>query len=211
MNRSTGLWTNAQPQRPWPDSGPADPCGPGERCRCAPPVQDPLDPYTQRVVAFLVLGGIGIALLLVSLLVGEFLDGVFDGVGGDWLSGAAVAGFLGAFGFAGALAFGATQSTALAIVVGIVAGVLIGVGVGVLTSKLREDDGSTVRTSALVGSSGTVISEVPAGTGYGEVSVVASGHITKLNARSTEALPAGTAITIAAVLSPTSVAVERRA
>jgi len=164
------------------------------------------------VGAFLVIGGIGIALLLVSLLIGEFLDGVFDGVGGDWLSGAAVAGFLGAFGFAGALARNASGSTGVGIAVGIAAGLVIGAAVGVITAKLQaENDDSTVRTSELVGRSGTVISDVPAGSGYGEVSVTASGHITKLNARSVEALPAGTAITVAAVLSPTSVSVERRA
>lgn len=164
------------------------------------------------MIAFLVIGGIGVALLLVSLLVGEFLDGVFEGLGGDWLSGAAVAGFLGAFGFAGSLAFSASSSTVIAIMVGIAAGVVIGAGVGILTAKLREDDDtSTVRSANLVGMHGNVVSEVPAGSGYGEVSVVASGHITKLNARSTEALPAGTAVTISAVLSPTSVTVERRA
>lgn len=164
------------------------------------------------MIAFLVIGGIGVALLLVSLLVGEFLDGVFESIGGDWLSGAAVAGFLGAFGFAGALAFNASSSSLIAIVVGIAAGVLMGLGVGILTAKLGEDDDtSTVRSANLVGVHGTVISDVPAGSGYGEVSVVASGHITKLNARAVEALPAGTAVTIAAVLSPTSVSVERRA
>lgn len=163
------------------------------------------------MVAFLVIGGLGVVLLLVSLLIGEFLDGMFDGVGGEWFSGAAVAGFLGAFGFAGALAFNASSSTVVGIAVGIAAGLAIGVGVGVLTARLRtDDDTTTVRSANLVGVHGTVIFDVPAAAGYGEVSVVVAGHITKLNARSVEALPAGTAITVAAVLSPTSVSVERR-
>lgn len=164
------------------------------------------------MVAFLLIGGLGIVLLLVSLLIGEFLDGMFDGIGGEWFSGAAVAGFLGAFGFAGALADNASSSTAVGIVVGILAGVAIGAGVGVLTARLRaDDDTSTVRSTNMVGVHGTVIFAVPAeAAGYGEVSVVVAGHITKLNARSAEALPAGTAITVSAVLSPTSVSVERR-
>ena len=164
------------------------------------------------MVAFLVIGGLGIVLLLVSLLIGEFLDGMFDGVGGEWFSGAAVAGFLGAFGFAGALAYNASSSTVVAIVTGILAGLVIGAGVGVLTARLRsDDDTTTVRSANMVGVHGTVISDVPAAAaGYGEVSIVVAGHITKLNARSVDALPAGTAITVAAVLSPTSVSVERR-
>ena len=46
--------------------------------------------------------------------------------------------------------------------------------------------------------------------GYGEVSVVVAGHITKLNARAGTALPAGTPVTITAVLSATSVQVAPR-
>ena len=163
------------------------------------------------MVGFLVIGGVGIALLLVSLLIGEFLDGVFDGVGGEWFSGAALAGFLGAFGFAGALAVSASSSSLVGVVVGILAGLVIGAGVGVLTARLRaDDDTTTVRSANMIGVHGTVIFAVPPGAGYGEVSVVVAGHITKLNAQSAEALPAGTAITVAAVLSPTAVSVERR-
>ena len=46
--------------------------------------------------------------------------------------------------------------------------------------------------------------------GYGEVSLVVAGHLTKLNARAPEALPAGTPVLITGVLSPTSVSVEAR-
>lgn len=163
------------------------------------------------MVAFLVIGGLGIVLLLLSLLVGEFLEHVFAGIGNDWISGAALAGFLGAFGFGGALAYTASSSTPVAVVVGILAGLVIGAGVGWLTRRLREDDdSSTVRSANLIGVHGTVVSAVPGSDGYGEVSVVVSGHITKLNARAAEALPSGTAVTVAAVLSPTSVSVERK-
>ena len=52
------------------------------------------------MATFLVIAGIGLLLLVVSLVAGELLDGVLEGFGGDWLSGAAIAGFLAAFGSA---------------------------------------------------------------------------------------------------------------
>lgn len=161
------------------------------------------------MTAFLVVGAIGVVLLVASLFVGDHVDGMLD-VGGDWFSGAALAGFLGALGFVGALAYGATGSTTVGIAVGVLAGVAIGALVGWAMARLKnDDDGSTVRSSELVWREGTVVSAIP-GEGYGEVSVVIAGHLTKLNARAPEALPAGTPIIVTGVLSPTSVSVESR-
>jgi membrane protein implicated in regulation of membrane protease activity len=159
---------------------------------------------------YLVVGGIGVALLVFSLVVGELFDGLFDAFGSDLLSGASVAAFLGTLGFVGALVFGSTQSHGWATGAGLLAGVLVGAGAGWLSSALsRDDDSSTVRSSSLAGRDATVVSAVPA-EGYGEVSVVVAGHITKLNARAGTALPAGTPVTITAVLSATSVQVAPR-
>jgi len=161
------------------------------------------------VTGFLVIGAVGVVLLLVSLVLGDIVDGALD-FGGDLLSGSALAGFLGAFGFAGALALDATDSTGAAVTVGLVAGVVIGGGVGFVSSRLqRGGDGANVRTSDLVGRDATVVSAIPA-EGYGEVSMIASGHITKLNARAPGGLTSGTPVRITAVLSATSVAVEPR-
>ena len=66
-----------------------------------------------------------------------------------------------------------------------------------------------MRSGDLPGRVGTVISAIPEG-GFGEVSVMVAGHITKLNARAATALPAGTPVTVRAVLSATSVMVEPR-
>lgn len=160
------------------------------------------------MLAFMIIGGIGIALLLVSLVLGDLLDGAFEGVGGDLFSGAALAGFLGAFGFAGVLSLTVKDDVVVAIVVGLVVGLLIGALVGWVTLKLKEGgDEANVRTTSLVGRPATLINAIPEG-GYGEVSMVASGHITKLNARAQQPLPAGTPVTITAVLSATSVQVE---
>ncbi len=159
---------------------------------------------------YLVIGGIGVALLLVSLVVGEIFEGLFDALGGDLVSGASLAAFLGALGFVGALTYGGTGSHGWATAAGLGAGVVIGAGAGFLTRTLNRDgDGSTVRSSALAGRDATVVSAVP-DDGYGEISIVVAGHLTKLNARAGEALPAGTPVTITAVLSPTSVLVARR-
>lgn len=162
------------------------------------------------MTAFLVIGVIGILLLVVSLVIGEVFDGVLDAVGGDLVSGASVAAFLGAFGFGGALVLGATESSGAAIGAGLGVGVVVGGLAGWLTMALRRGgDDSTVRSSSLVGRTGSVVSAIPA-QGYGDVSVVVAGHITKLNARSDEALAAGTPVTVTSILSPTAVHVARR-
>lgn len=162
------------------------------------------------MVAFMVVGGIGLLLLAVSFVAGELLDGVLDGLGGDWLSGAAIAGFLAAFGFGGALALNAGTGTGLAAAVGVAAGATAGGFAGWLTTTLSRDGGDAgIRSADLTGREGTVISAVPA-DGYGEVTVTVTGHLTKLNARAEEPLAVGTPVRVTAVLSPTAVQVARR-
>lgn len=162
------------------------------------------------MTTFLIIGAVGVLLLLASVVLGEIFDGLFDAIGSDVISGASVAVFLGAFGFAGALILGATDNTGAAVGGGLVAGVAFGAGAGYLTKKLREGgDESNVRTSTLAGRDAVVVSEIPE-NGYGEVSITVAGHITKLNARADEALRGGTPVTITAVLSATSVHVARR-
>ncbi len=162
------------------------------------------------MTAFLVIGALGVVLLIVSLAVGEIFEGVFDALGGDLLSGASVAAFLGTLGFVGALVLDATGRTGWAVAAGLAAGIVVGALAGWLTMSLtRGGDDSTVRSGSLVGREATIVNAVPA-DGYGEISVVAAGHITKLNARSDQPLPAGTPVTITAVLSATSVQVSVR-
>ena len=161
-------------------------------------------------VTMLAIGGVGIVLLLVSFVLGDLVDGIFDGVGPDGLSGLAVAGFLAAFGFVGALVLDAGASSPVAIVAGLLAGAAAGAGAGYASTKLMQGgDEDTVRSAGLVGLPGNVVEAVPE-NGLGVVSVVASGHITRLNARADEPLPAGSAIVVTGVLSPTSVTVSRR-
>lgn len=160
------------------------------------------------MTAFLIIGSIGVVLLIVSLILGDVFEGAFQGLGGDFFTGAAAAGFLGAFGFVAALVYGGTESMVISIVSGLVAGFAIGAAAGWLTNRLRRGgDEANVRTSSLVGRTATVMNAIP-DVGYGEISIVASGHITKLNARASGPVPAGSTVVITGVLSATAVLVE---
>jgi hypothetical protein len=162
------------------------------------------------MATFLIIGVVGVVLLLASVVLGEVFDGIFDAIGSDVISGASIAVFLGAFGFAGALILGATDNTGIAVGGGVVAGLAFGAGAGWFTAKLRQGgDESNVRTSSLSGRDAVVVSEIP-DNGYGEVSVTVAGHITKLNARADGPMRAGTPVTITAVLSATAVHVGPR-
>lgn len=163
------------------------------------------------MLAFLVIGGLGVILLLLALVVGDVFSGALDvfGGGADWMFGA-VAGFLGAFGFAGAIVLGLTDRLSVAVLTGLVAGAVVGAIAAAAARYLqRGGDEATVRSAALVGLNGIVVNDIP-DQGYGEISVVVAGHLTKLNARCPEPLAAGSPVIVDAVLSPTSVSVVPR-
>lgn len=162
------------------------------------------------MTTFLVIGGVGLLLLVATLLLGDLVDGLVDGFGPDWLSGTAVAAFLAAVGFGGALAVQAGLGTGAASAVGVGAGAGAGVLVGLLTRSLTRDGaGSTPTSASLVGADATVVSDVPA-DGYGTVALVVAGHPTRLNARTAGDLPlrTGSVVRVSAVLSASAVQVE---
>ena len=66
----------------------------------------------------------------------SLVDGFVDGFGPDWLSGTALAAFLAALGFGGALALQLGASQPAAIGAGVAAGAVAGVLAGVLTRRL---------------------------------------------------------------------------
>ena len=160
---------------------------------------------------YLVVGGIGVALLVFSLVVGELFDGLFD-----------------AFGWRPALRRLARrlprhprlrrragvrqhrQSHGVGHGAGLLAGVLVGAGAGWLSSAAEPRRRRLHRARRRAWPARRHRRQRRAREGYGEVSVVVAGHITKLNARAAEPLPAGTPVTITAVLSATSVQVARR-
>jgi membrane protein implicated in regulation of membrane protease activity len=161
-----------------------------------------------NVTVFLLLGALGVVLLLVALVLGDVLDGAFEGLSAGFFSTEALAGFLGALGFGGAIALGTTGSTTLAVVIGLVLGVLLGAAAA-KASRFLHGTGETdaVRTSDMVEKIGRVVDAIPE-SGFGTVSISVGGHITRLNARSSVAVPAGTQVSVTQVISPTAVQVE---
>ncbi|MCX4846889.1 hypothetical protein [Streptomyces sp. NBC_00893] len=162
---------------------------------------------------FLGLGIAGIVLLVLSLifdgvlegLFGGVLDGLFDGL----LSLPVIAGFLSMLGFGGAIVLGTTGAGT---VVATAAGVLAGLVAAWLTWKLsralmRDQTSVTPRNDDLVGTSGSVVTAIPA-DGYGEVLLQLAGQHVKLAAKSAAPVARGTEIWVEAALSSTSVAVR---
>lgn len=164
------------------------------------------------MTAFLVIGGIGIALLLMALLAGEVLDGFLEidsiaALDSDVFSTAGIAGLLGGFGFGGAIGLGMTGLMVVGIVVGLLVGVVLAWGAGKLTGLLRRQESEPVPTTgSLVGLAASVVTAIPE-DGYGQIRLSSQGHTHTLNARSTQAVPSGQQVWIAQVLSATSVSV----
>jgi membrane protein implicated in regulation of membrane protease activity len=167
-----------------------------------------VDPVT---LAFLVIGGIGVAILAVSLLVGD-LSGIGHPDAGGAFSVASVAGFVGAFGFAGAIADvlvpGRTTGLLAGVVVGLLAAVptaWFAVRLGRWAMSMRTDP--TPTSADLVGTTGVVVTPIPV-DGYGEVRVTLAGQPVKLYAKADHPLPRGAHVFVIATPSPTSVFVE---
>lgn len=114
------------------------------------------------LTAFLVIGGVGLALLVISLIVGEVHGALFDWIDNDLFSGAVVAAFLSALGFVGALVEGTSGNSTTATVAGVGAGVGMGYAARALTRSLQSGEGdTTVRSDALVGRQGHVVEAIP--------------------------------------------------
>lgn len=164
------------------------------------------------MTAFLIIGALGLVIVVVSLLFGDLLDGVFEfanfDVADGWLSTPVLGAFLSAFGFGGALLLRGLELSLLGATAG---GVLAGVALGGVTmafvrALMNMPTDATPRTGDLVGSLATVITRIPEG-GLGEVTLTAAGQRMKLSARSDTPIASGTTVVIVDVTSPTSVVV----
>ncbi|WP_336032383.1 NfeD family protein [Geodermatophilus sp. FMUSA9-8] len=161
--------------------------------------------------AFLVVGGIGVALLVLSLVAGEIAHlGAADADGPVSLE--VVAALLGGVGFGGAAAvallpedLSTAPTVALALLVGAVAALPLAWGAYRLSRALRDmPTTETLTRDHLAGAQGVVVSAVPAG-GYGEVRLQLAGQGLKYTARSDVPLPAGTPVYVVEALSETAV------
>ncbi|MFB7835807.1 MULTISPECIES: hypothetical protein [unclassified Streptomyces] len=159
--------------------------------------------------------GFGIAGLIVLALSLVF-DGVLESVGGGldgfldgFLSLPVIAGFVSALGFTGALATGAAGAGAIvATLTGIAAGALAGWATWRFSrALLRDGDAPAPRGEDLTGTSGAVVTAIPAG-GYGEVLLYLAGQPVKYAAKAAAPVERGAEVWVESVLSATSVAVR---
>ncbi len=156
---------------------------------------------------FLIVGLAGLALLTVSLVVGDVFDGVLDALAGDVFSSAVIGGFLAAFGFGAALVDGLNGPLPLTLVVGAVAGLAAAWFASWLTRLIRGGGSdAAVSTADTLGREAQVVTGIPA-QGYGVVRVRVGGHALQLNARAELPIEPGTEVFVTGVLSPTAVAV----
>lgn len=162
---------------------------------------------------FLGLGVAGLVLLLLSLIFDGVLEGVLDGVLDGMFDGLlslpVIAGFVSMLGFGGAIVLGTTDLGATGATA---AGVGAGVAAGWLTWRftralMGDQEDAAPRGDDLVGSSGSVVTPIPA-EGYGEVLVYLAGQPLKLAAKSPVPVARGVEVWVESALSATSVAVR---
>ncbi|MFH9134691.1 NfeD family protein [Streptomyces sp. NPDC017524] len=158
---------------------------------------------------FLGLGIAGIVLLALSLIFGGILEGLFDGLFDGLLSLPVIAGFLSMLGFGGAIVLGSTSAgTLVATAIGVAAGLVAAWLTWKLSKALmRDQTDATPRGSDLIGTSGSVVTAIPA-EGYGEVLLRLGGQPVKYAAKSAAPVARGTEIWVEEALSTTSVAVR---
>lgn len=174
-------------------------------------------------ITFLGIGALSLLLLVLSL-VGSHLHlghlGLDHGHAGQPSTGAdgdgytlslpVLTGFLGGFGFGGAIAaelvpgHHAWAAAAGGLVAAAPAAWLAG---RLLRAAVTMPTDATPTSADLIGATGVIISAVPAG-GYGEVRLTVAGQPVKFNARSAAPLASGTHVFVIDVPSPTSVLVE---
>ena len=165
------------------------------------------------VTAFIVIGAVGLALVVLSLILGEVLDGIFGAFdldfGGGILSAPVLGSFLASFGFGAALIMFSTGANATAGAFGgLASGVIVGgIALGIVRSLVNMPTDETVTTSGLEGATGIVITAVPE-DGYGEVTVRHHGNQHKYYARAAAPVAAGRTVRVTAVLSTSALFVD---
>jgi hypothetical protein len=165
------------------------------------------------VAAFIVIGAVGLAVVLASLLLGDLLDGLFEAIdvdfGGGIFSAPVLGSFLAAFGFGAALIMFATGTSAtLGALGGLGSGVVVGgIALAMMRALVNMPTDETVTMTGLEGAPGVVVTRIP-GEGYGEVTVRHHGRQHKYYARAHEPIAAGTPVEVTAVLSSSAVMVK---
>lgn len=162
---------------------------------------------------FAVIGAIGLAIVVLSLVLGDLLEGLFESLdidaGGGVFSTPVVGSFLGAFGFGAVLIRTASDAgPGLAAAGGAAGGIaMAGIALWITRSLMHMETDDAVRIDDVVGKTATVVSAIPAG-GLGEIRLVHLGQPLKLSARADAAVPYGREVVVVAVTSSSSVVVQ---
>ena len=162
---------------------------------------------------FLVIGVVGLAILVFSLVMGDLLEGFFDALDAEWFSTAALGGFVGALGFGAGIADALGAPGLVVGGVGLASGLVAGWLALWLTRLLKSDDGSGAPSpDETLGHDATVLTAIPA-DGFGTVRVQLGGGTRQYNAKldpsqtDGTAIEPGTPVHVTGVLSPTAVTV----
>ena len=160
------------------------------------------------MAGFVAIGAVGLGLLLLTLVLDDMLDGLFDSFGG-LMSGPAVGAFLAAFGFGGALVLSRPDTSVPAATGGgVVAGLVVGGIAGLFVRAIKNmPTDETPSSAGMLGVEAIVVTAIGPDRA-GEVLVRLGGSPYKMTARSPEPVAAGQPVTVTAVTSPTSVVVE---
>ncbi|MEO1059405.1 MAG: NfeD family protein [Actinomycetota bacterium] len=156
---------------------------------------------------FIVVGIVGAALLIGSLLLDDLIDGLVPDL--DFISGPVIGAGLAGFGLFGWFAqSGLDGNGVAALVAAVVGGVLVAFATYRLTrALLHQPTDATPTTDSLIGTSARVVTAITAG-GIGEVIVTLGGATTKYTATSDRDLVVGTSAVVIGVESATKVRVE---
>ena len=163
------------------------------------------------MTVFLIIGAVGVALVLMALVVGDVLDGLFhfDALGTDLFSLSSIAAFVGAFGFGGAIGLALLDNTFFASLVGIVTGGAAAFGAYKVTQALKSgESAASFRPDSMIGHTGRVITAIPA-DGFGEITLSVAGHVRKFSAKSALPVEAGAEVWVSGIVSPTAVEVTQ--
>lgn len=163
------------------------------------------------MLIFWAIAGVSLTLLLVTAIVGDFLDGIFDALDftGGYLSSTSVLAFLSMFGLTGAVLLSSTSASPLvASLGGLASGAVVGLGAGAL-AKALHDGPTTHQISAqdYLGQPATVTTSIPVG-GLGEIRLVVAGRTQALGARADVAVPVGSSVMVVANLNAGTVKVS---
>lgn len=156
---------------------------------------------------FIAVGIVGAALLLMSLLFDDVLDGVLPET--EWMSGPVIGAFLAAFGLFGWAIDGNTDAAAwVAVIAGVGGGIVLGAftwRIGKALWNMPTD--ATPTTAATVGAEGRVVTAIRSGA-VGEIVVSLGGQPVKFNATADADIAMGSAVVVIAVESNTKLRVE---